>query len=185
MRNWREIILNFKHLENVLRGKRRLGVLTQFAPWFWPSSRSKVCCIRTIIRLWVRIPLCYIDGSSRGRTDKIVLYRCWTDTQKNPTKFIWRWEPDRRSTSFLMPLAHRSMCRHKYNWNIGYCDVKLPINQPINQPWFIICPLFVRFLLHTWNTRNKHVFSSANQMPHRQLLLTDRPKYKQKTCTRH
>ena len=30
----------------------------------------------------------------------------WTGTLKNPTKCLWRWEPDRRSTFFFSPPAH-------------------------------------------------------------------------------
>ena len=30
----------------------------------------------------------------------------WTGTSKNPTKYLWRWEPDRRSNFFFSPTAH-------------------------------------------------------------------------------
>ena len=36
----------------------------------------------------------------------------WTDTLKNPTKCLWRWEPDCRS-NFFTPPAH-SMCNPNY-----------------------------------------------------------------------
>ena len=47
-----------------------------------------------------------------------------TGTLKNPTKCLWRWEPDRRS-NFFSPPAH--LCRHIYDLNIINCDVKQPI----------------------------------------------------------
>ena len=31
----------------------------------------------------------------------------WTGTLKNPTKWLWRWEPDRRFNFFFIPPAHR------------------------------------------------------------------------------
>ena len=47
--------------------------------------------------------------------------RCRTGTFKNPTKCLWRWEPDRRYNFFFSPPAH--LCRHIYEWNIVACDV--------------------------------------------------------------
>ena len=46
----------------------------------------------------------------------------WTGTLKNPSKSLWRWEPDRMYNFFFNVSAH--MCRHKYDWNIVACDVK-------------------------------------------------------------
>ena len=43
----------------------------------------------------------------------------WTGTFKNPTKCIWRWDPDRGYNFFFS--AH--LCRHIYNWNIVACEV--------------------------------------------------------------
>ena len=43
-------------------------------------------------------------------------------TGVNPTKYLWRWEPNRRSTTFFMQAA----CTCMYKWNV----VKPPINQP-------------------------------------------------------
>ena len=43
-------------------------------------------------------------------------------TLKNPTKCLWRWEPDHRS-NVLLQSACASMFRHMYDWNIVYCDV--------------------------------------------------------------
>ena len=48
--------------------------------------------------------------------------RCRKGTLKNPTKCLWRREPDRMYNFFFSPLAH--LCRHIYNWNIIACDVK-------------------------------------------------------------
>ena len=45
---------------------------------------------------------------------------------KSPTKCLWSWESDRRST-FLLQSACTSMCRHVYDWNIVDCDVKQQI----------------------------------------------------------
>ena len=47
-----------------------------------------------------------------------------TGTFKNPTKCLWRWEPDRTS-NFFSPPAH--LCAVTYYWNIVNCDVKQPI----------------------------------------------------------
>ena len=48
------------------------------------------------------------------------------DTLKNPTKCLWRWEPDRRSNIFFNPPEH--LCAVTYNWNIVACDVKQPFS---------------------------------------------------------
>ena len=62
----------------------------------------------------------------------------WTGTLKNPTKCLWRWEPDRRY-NFFSPPAH--MCRHIYNWNIVAWDVKLRYTHSLKE--FVI--VFVAF----------------------------------------
>ena len=47
-----------------------------------------------------------------GRCVGITVSKGWsrvgarTDTLKNPTKCLWRWEPDRRSYFFFSPPAH-------------------------------------------------------------------------------
>ena len=38
--------------------------------------------------------------------------RCRTGTLKNPTKCLWRWEPDRRSYFFFSPPAHLCAVTH-------------------------------------------------------------------------
>ena len=60
----------------------------------------------------------------------MVTCRCRTGTLKNPTKFLWRWEHDRRYNFFFNPPAH--LCRHIYDWNIVARDVnhqKLKLKQ--------------------------------------------------------
>ena len=53
----------------------------------------------------------------------------WTGTLKNPTQFLWRWEPDRMS--HLLPhYAWTSICRHIYDWNIVDSGVKQPFSSP-------------------------------------------------------
>ena len=53
-----------------------------------------------------------VKGDLLGRCVGItVLKGCsrvgaWTGTLKNPTKCLWRWEPDRRSNFFFSPPAH-------------------------------------------------------------------------------
>ena len=41
----------------------------------------------------------------------------WTGTLKNPTKYLWRWEPDRRSNFFFSPPAH--LCAVTYMTEIS------------------------------------------------------------------
>ena len=41
----------------------------------------------------------------------------WTGTLKNPTKCLWRWEPDRRSNFFFNPPAH--LCAVTYMTEIS------------------------------------------------------------------
>ena len=53
--------------------------------------------------------------------------RCSDGHGKNPTKCLWRLEPDRRS-NFLLRSACTSVCRRMYDWNIVDCDVKQPID---------------------------------------------------------
>ena len=46
------------------------------------------------------------------RIKRVVPCRCRTGTLKNPTKCLWRWEPDRRYKFFFSPPAHRSVASH-------------------------------------------------------------------------
>ena len=64
-----------------------------------------------------------VGAVSRNNRKKGGPCRCWTGTLKNPTKCLWRWEPDRRYNFFFSPPAHR--CHHIYDWNIVACDVRL------------------------------------------------------------
>ena len=53
------------------------------------------------------------------RIKRVVPCRCWTGTLKNPTKCLWRWEPDRRSNNFLFsPPAH--LCAVTYMTEISF-----------------------------------------------------------------
>ena len=88
--------------------------------------------------------LCAIEGSSRGKTDKMARCRCWTGTLKNSTKCILRWELDCWSTFFFRPPAHLCTVTLKYSWMwlllkltwtvIYYCRW---------QPYFFIYPLSI------------------------------------------
>ena len=49
--------------------------------------------------------------SRNNRIKRVARLGAWTGTLKNPTKSLWRWEPDRRS-NFFSPPAH--LCRHMY-----------------------------------------------------------------------
>ena len=55
------------------------------------------------------------------RIKRVVPCRCRTGMLKKPTKYLWRWEPNRRY-NFFNPPAH--VCRHIYDWNIVAYDVK-------------------------------------------------------------
>ena len=77
------------------------------------------------------------------RIKRVVPCRCRTGTLKNPTKCLWRWEPDRRYNFFFNPPAH--LCRHIYDWNIVNCDVKQPI-YPL--------PYFNQIMIELINSRN-------------------------------
>ena len=57
-----------------------------------------------------------------SRIKRVAPCRCRAGTLKNPTKLVWRWEPDRRYNFFFGPPAQ--LCRHVYDWNIVACDVK-------------------------------------------------------------
>ena len=70
-----------------------------------------------------------------GRFLGITVYKSWprvgasTDTLKNPTKCLWRWDPDRRSNFFFSLPAHLCAVTYiVYDWNIVDCDVKQPIH---------------------------------------------------------
>ena len=58
-----------------------------------------------------------------GRCVGITVYKGWsrvgarTGTLKNPTKCVWRWEPDRRSNFFFSPPAH--LCAVTYMTEIS------------------------------------------------------------------
>ena len=57
------------------------------------------------------------------RIKRVVPCRCRTGTLKNPSKCLWRWEPNRRYNYFFFsPPAH--LWCHIYDWNIVACDVK-------------------------------------------------------------
>ena len=61
--------------------------------------------------------------------------RCRTETLKNPAKFLWRWESDRRS-NFFSPPAH--LCHHIYDWNIVACGVNHPARiGPASAPLYV------------------------------------------------
>ena len=50
----------------------------------------------------------------------------WTGTLKNPTKCLWRWEPDRRSNYFFSPPAH--LC-------VVTCMTEISLRPPI---WLVV-----------------------------------------------
>ena len=47
-----------------------------------------------------------IGAVSESPYKKGGLVGAWTGTLKNPTKCLWRWEPDRRFNFFFSPPAH-------------------------------------------------------------------------------
>ena len=59
------------------------------------------------------------------------MVRCWC--WKNPTKYLWRWEIDRRSTFFFMPPAHlcavTNITEIYFNVTLSYQSTNLPTNQ--------------------------------------------------------
>ena len=57
------------------------------------------------------------------RIKRMVPCRCRTGTLKNPVKYIWRWEPDRRSN--LSPPAH--LCRQIYGGKLFQQIVGIPM----------------------------------------------------------
>ena len=52
---------------------------------------------------------------------------------KIPTKYLLRWEPDRRSKFFLQS-ACTTMCRLIYDWNVVNWDIKQPIHHHHHLP---------------------------------------------------
>ena len=78
--------------------------------------------------------------SRNNRIKRVAPCRCRTGTLKNPTKCLWRWEPDRRYNFFFGPPAH--LCRHIYNRNIVACDVKHQYKQANKQKLYTTgnCP---------------------------------------------
>ena len=52
-------------------------------------------------------------GSRNNHIKWVAPCRCRRGTLMNPTKCLWRWEPDHRSNFFFSPPAH--LCRHIYN----------------------------------------------------------------------
>ena len=51
------------------------------------------------------------------QTDRDMRSKARTGTLKNPTKCLWRWEPDRRSNFFFSPPAH--LCAVTYMTEIS------------------------------------------------------------------
>ena len=67
----------------------------------------------------------------------------WTGTLKNPTKCLWRWEPDRTSNFFFSPPAH--LCAVTYTNVCSFigCNKRLPYdhNAPlpgVTSPWVYV-----------------------------------------------
>ena len=58
------------------------------------------------------VPYIHLARNERGR-----MYGTRTGTLKNPTKCLWRWEPDRRSNFFFSPPAH--LCAVTYMTEIS------------------------------------------------------------------
>ena len=108
----------------------------------------------------------------------------WTGTLKNPTKCLLRWEP-----------ACTSMCRHIYDWNVVYCDVKQPIH--LTSPHMLLnivlsirrlqcwCPLKMKMLPTHLNNRApiweiifRFLFSLINPPPPKKKKKQNKTKTK-------
>ena len=61
----------------------------------------------------------------------------WTGTLTNPTKCLWRWEPDRRSNFFFSPPAH--LCAVTYMTEISLI-VTLKTNSLTHSLFVVILP---------------------------------------------
>ena len=66
-----------------------------------PGAKSRMC---------LPYPKRIVKGDSMGRFLGMTILKCWprvgafTGTFKNPAKWLWRWEPDRRSNFFSPPV---------------------------------------------------------------------------------
>ena len=52
-----------------------------------------------------------------NRIKRVARVGAWTDTLKNPTKYLWRWEPDCRSNLFFIQPIH--LCAVTYMTEIS------------------------------------------------------------------
>ena len=83
------------------------------------------------------------------RIKRVVRVGARTGTLKNPTKCLWRWEPDRRSNFFFSPPAH--LCAVTYMTEISLI---VTLNNKFNST-----QLKVR--TKTVNNRSAHTYSAS------------------------
>ena len=79
--------------------------------------------------------------------------RCRTGTLKNPTKYLWRWEPDRRYNFFFSPPAH--LCRHICNWNIVACGVKHKYTHTRNSKYAASICTYFKYTVYVQRVSNR------------------------------
>ena len=83
-------------------------------PFRWPIARSTHCRADDRILLYRFFALFKCPLSLKGVSNQAFNK---TGTLKNPTKCLWRWEPDRRSNFFFSPPAH--LCAVTYMTEIS------------------------------------------------------------------
>ena len=82
-----------------------------------PSPKGLIVRARGVkSRMCPPYPQGVVKGDLLGRRVGITVYKgwsrvgAWMGTLKNPTKCLWRSEPDRRSNYFFSPPAHLHVC---------------------------------------------------------------------------
>ena len=85
------------------------------------KKNNPAACLRWDIIFWY-ISVILRDNLLNTHIKMVVPCQCKMGTLKNPTKCLWRWEPNRRNNFFVSLPAH--LCRHTCNWNIVACDVE-------------------------------------------------------------
>ena len=135
-----------------------------------PKSVRNRCLIELFVALFV-LSLCPFDISVG--VGAFVIGLSQTGTLKNPTKCLWRWEPDRRSYFFFSPPAH--LCAVTYMTEISLI---VTLNKQFNSTqlnnflfirshWLIHSILYITCVLYIleWTIQ----FSSPSAFP--DLLL--------------
>ena len=96
----------------------------------------------------------------------------WVGTWKNPTKCLWRREPDRRYNFFSSPPAH--LCCHIYNWNIVACDVKHQYTaHPTDQTFYQFHDLDTELDIHGIKSGFQGAFATGVACPQGTCTIPD------------